>query len=173
MFTRVTGLYIHGDRSSRPEDGRATPMLAMPRVDAVTDRGLRQDRRFFRRPDPGRERPRQVSLIDEGTIWRHEKQFGPIDRALIKSQIILEGDVDLPGMLGAVLDFEDGPELVLSIQRDPCFAMDYIAQGLKAAMENGNQGALARVARDGSIWVGQAVTLRSVPQTTSPGHAAS
>jgi hypothetical protein len=165
MFTRVVGLYVHSDRSSRPEDTTPMPMLAMPRVDAVTDRGIRQDRRYFRRPDPGRVRPRQVSLIDEGTILRHAERFGPIDRSLVKAQIILEGDVYLPDLLGSRLVFEDGPEFVLSLERDPCFAMDLIAFGLRQAMEGGQQGALARVTADGPIWVGQAVNIE-VSSTT-------
>lgn len=136
-------------------------MLAMPRVDAVAGMGLRQDVRYFRPADPGRERPRQVSLIDEGTIRRHEAVFGPIDRAFIKAQIILAGDVFLPDLLGAVLSFEDGPELILSKYREPCFAMDLIAPGLREAMQGRQQGALARVTRGGVISLGQRVLVLS------------
>jgi hypothetical protein len=162
METRVVGLYVHGMRSSQPEDTAPTSMLAMPRVDAVEDMGLRQDERYFRRPDPGRNRLRQVSLIDEGTIWRHEAIFGPIDRALIKAQVILAGDVFLPDMLGAVLSFEDGAELTLAKYREPCFAMDLIAPGLRRAMQDRQQGALARVTRSGVISIGQRVLVRSI-----------
>src|SRR5690348_5659391 len=93
--TSVAALFTHGDRSSRPEDSGPTPMLSTERFEAVTGRGIRQDRRFFRPADIGRDRKRQVSLIDEGTIKRHEARFGPIERRFIKAQIILEGDVHL------------------------------------------------------------------------------
>jgi hypothetical protein len=159
--TAVAAIYIHGDRSSRPEDTEPTPMLAVHEVEAVEGRGLRQDRRYFRRGDPGRDRLRQVSLIDEGTIRRHEAAFGPLNRSFIKSQIILSGDIFLPEMIGATLSFEGGAELVLSIPREPCFAMDFIAEGLREAMQGGQQGALARVTRSGIITAGQRVTLRT------------
>lgn len=156
----VVNLYIHGRRSSRPEDTVPTPMLAMPRVDAVEDWGIRQDERYFRPPDPGRSRLRQVSLIDEGTIWRHEAVFGPLDRSLIKAQIVLASDAYLPDLVGATLVFEDGAELTVAKHREPCFAMDLIVLGLRRAMQPKQQGALARVARNGAIWVGQRVTVR-------------
>ena len=159
METRVVSLYVHGDRPTRREDTEPTPMLAMPRVEAVEDLGLRQDRRYFRPGDPGRERKRQVSLIDEGTIRRLEQQFGPIDRSLIKAQIVLEGDVFLPGMLGSTLRFEGGAELALTIARRPCYAMDLIKSGLREAMEEDQQGALASVTRTGTIAVGNAVRI--------------
>jgi hypothetical protein len=167
IHTAVAALFIHGDHSSRPEDGAPTSMLSMQRVEAVTGRGIRQDRRFFRPADIGRDRKRQVSLIDEGTIRRHETRFGPIERRFIKAQIVLEGDVRLPDFIGHVLDFERGPQLVLAIHREPCYAMDFIAPGLKDAMEDGEQGALARVIRDGEIWVGQRVVLRAASLETS------
>jgi hypothetical protein len=157
--TSVVNLFIHGPRSSREGDTEPTPMHAIQQVDAVEGCGLRQDERYFRRADPGRERPRQVSLIDEGTIWRHERFFGSIDRSLIKAQIILAGDVFLPDLLSAVLSFEGGAELTVSIHRQPCFAMDLIAFGLREAMQAGHQGALARVTKSGVIAVGQEVQI--------------
>ena len=157
--TTVAALYIHGDRSSRPEDTAPTPMLAVPEVEAVEDCGLRQDRRYFTPGDPGRERKRQVSLIDEGTIHRHEAVFGPIDRSFIKAQIVLGGDVPLDQMIGTTIIFESGAELTLSKFRDPCFAMDLIKPGLREAMEGGNQGALARVTASGIITVGMAARV--------------
>lgn len=160
LETTVVALYIHGDRSSQPEDTKPTPMLSTHEVEAVEGKGLRQDLRYFRRGDPDRGRPRQVSLIDEGTIRRHEAVFGPIDRALVKSQVVLSGDLRMPDMLGATLAFEGGAEVTLSLPRKPCFAMDLIAPGLKEAMSDGNQGALARVTRTGVIRVGQRVFLR-------------
>jgi hypothetical protein len=134
-------------------------MLAMPRVEAVEGLGLRQDRRYYRPADPDRERKRQVSLIDEGTIRRLERRFGPIDRSLIKAQIVLEGDVFLPGMLEAALIFDGGAELTITLARRPCFAMDLIKPGLREAMEADQQGALARVTRTGIIAVGDAVRI--------------
>jgi hypothetical protein len=157
METRIVGLYIHGDISTRPEDASPTPMLAMPSLELVEHRGIRQDRRFFRPSNPARKR--QVSLIDEGTIARHEAVFGTINRAWIKSQVILEGDIHLPHLLGAVLTFECGAAIELTIAREPCYAMDLIAKGLQEAMKDGEQGALGRVIRSGRIAVGDRVTI--------------
>lgn len=157
METRIVGLYVHGDISTRPEDAGPTPMLAMPSLELVEHRGIRQDRRFFRPSNPARKR--QMSLIDEGTIARHEAAFGAINRAWIKSQVILEGDIRLPDFLGAVLTFESGAAIELAIAREPCYAMDLIARGLQEAMKDGEQGALGRVTRSGSIAVGGGVTI--------------
>jgi hypothetical protein len=157
--TTVAALYIHGDRSSRPEDTAPTPMLALSEVEAVEGCGLRQDRRYFTPGDPGRERIRQVSLIDEGTIQRHEAVFGPIPWNTIKAQIVLGGDVPLAQMIGSTIAFESGAEFTLSRFRDPCFAMDLIKTGLREAMEGGNQGALARVTASGIITVGMAAQV--------------
>lgn len=132
-------------------------MLAMPSLELVEHRGILQDARFFRPADPTRKR--QVSLIDEGTIGRHEALFGPINRAFIKSQVVLAGDVRLPDLLGAALVFESGAEIVLSVHREPCFAMNLIAPGLQQAMRDGEQGALGKVTRSGIIAVGDRVTI--------------
>lgn len=160
MQTRVAAIYVHGPRGTRPQDTEATPMLPLSTVQAVTGMGLEQDKRYFRKGDPGRERPRQVSLIDEGTISRLEARFGQIDRSLIKAQIILAGDVFLPDLVGVALEFRDGAELTLSKYREPCYAMDLIKPGLQAAMESREQGVLARVTQSGPIEVGQIVQIR-------------
>lgn len=157
--TTVAALYIHGDRSPDSDATGPVPMLAMPSIEAVQGRGIRQDRRYFRPVYEGRERKRQVSLIDEGTIARHESRFGPIDRSYIKAQVILAGDIYLPDLIGLILRFEEGAELLISKDRDPCFQMDLIYPGLRAAMENGQQGALAMVTGTGSISVGQRVLI--------------
>ena len=157
--TTVAALFVHGDRSSRPEDTKPTPMLSRREVEAVEGCGLRQDRRYFTAGDPGRERKRQVSLIDEGTISRHEAVFGPIAWNTIKSQLVLSGDVHLPDLIGATLTFESGAQLTIAIPRDPCFAMDLIAPGVREAMQGGHQGALARVTSSGIIAAGMAVTV--------------
>lgn len=170
LESTVVALYVHGMRSSRPEDTGPTPMLAMPRVEAVEGMGIRQDSRYFRKADPGRGRPRQVSLIDEGTIWRHEADFGPIQRNAIKAQIILEGDVHLPDLLDATLHIGDEAVLTVSKEREPCFAMDLIATGLREAMMGGEQGALARVTSSGLIAVGDRVVIQ--PAVAGVGQVA-
>lgn len=168
MHTTVVGLYIHGLRHTQDGDSAPTPMLAIPRVDAVEGMGLRQDTRYFRPADPGCERPRQVSLIDEGTIWRHEAIFGLIDRSFVKAQIVLGGDLFLPDFPGAVLSFDGGAELTLSFPRKPCEAMDLIHPGLREAMKGGQQGALARVTRTGIIALGAGVEL--MPAARQPAQ---
>lgn len=164
LSTTVGAIYVHGDRSARPEDTGPLPMLAQERVEAVADWGLRQDRRYFHQPVEGQIRKRQVSVIDEATIRRHEEVFGPIAWNLIKSQIVLRGEAPLPDLVGAVLRFGGGAELTITIPREPCFAMDLIAPGLREAMKHGRQGALARVTGSGFIAVGDEVTVVSRPR---------
>ncbi|MDB5076176.1 MAG: hypothetical protein JWO42_2355, partial [Chloroflexi bacterium] len=111
----------------------------------------------------GSENKRQVSLIDEGTLERHFRQFGPFPLEFVKSQILLDGDIQLPDLLGREVVFGEGDDAVvlqLTIKRDPCEAMDLIAPGLREAMKDGEQGALARVVRGGRIVLGQKVTIR-------------
>lgn len=156
---QVVALFIHGDRPSRPEDDAPTPMLAMPEFDVIEGRGVRQDRRYCRPADPGRVRKRQLSVIDEGTIRRHEERFGPIGLALVKAQIVLSGDLFLPDLVGHTLIFADGAHVEISVARVPCFAMDFIYPGLKDAMEQGSQGAMAMVIRGGHLTRGQQVQV--------------
>jgi hypothetical protein len=159
MDTKIAALYVHGPRSTRPEDTNPTAMIPIHSVEAVEGMGLREDTRYFRRPPDAHERKRQVSLIDEGTIWRLEQRFGPISREFIKAQIILEGEIFLPGLVGSVLQLDGGAELTVALERVPCYAMDLIAPGVRAAMEAGQQGALARVTASGRIGVGSPVRI--------------
>jgi hypothetical protein len=130
--------------------------------------GLREDARYFRLPPDAHERKRQVSLIDEGTIWKLESRFEPISREFIKAQIILEGDVHLPSLMGSTLRFAGGAELTLALTRVPCYAMDLVASGLREAMEDGMQGALGKVATTGRIAVGDAVSVIEAATLVAP-----
>ncbi|HWE61497.1 MAG TPA: hypothetical protein VHB98_07285 [Chloroflexota bacterium] len=164
ITTQVCALFLHGPSPTRQGDSKPTPMIAVSHVEAVAGKGLRGDRRYLHatRRD-GKENLRQVSLIDEATLRRHEAQFGPVPWELVKSQIVLAGAVPLCDLLGRSLVFGDGDAgaiLQLTIERRPCFAMDLIASGLRAAMEHGAQGALARVVRGGLIAVGQTITFQ-------------
>lgn len=160
MQSRVVNLYVHSSRSSRPEDDKPTAMIPIDAVEAVQETGLREDSRYFRKPPEEYERKRQISLIDKGTLWRLEKQFETIPREFVKAQIVLEGDVFLPDLVGSQLVFDGEAELTISMPRKPCFAMDLIATGVRNAMENGQQGALARVTASGRIVVGSRVDVR-------------
>lgn len=164
ITTEVRALFLHGPHPTKQGDATPTPMTAVTRVEAVAGRGLRGDRRYLRatRRD-GSENLRQVSLIDEATLQRHVARFGPIPWELVKSQIVLAGDLRLPDLLDRTLVFGEGAAaavLQFTIPRRPCFAMDLIVPGLRAAMEDGEQGALARVVTGGLIAVGQPVAVR-------------
>ena len=164
LATTVRALYLHGPRASVEGDIAPTPMIAVAEVEAVDGKGLAGARRHLRatRRD-GKENPRQVSLIDEATLERHAARFGSFPWEFVKSQIVLEGAVDLPSLLGHRIVFGEGEDAVLlelTIRRDPCFAMDLIVPGLREAMKGGAQGALARVLRGGMIRMGQQVTIR-------------
>lgn len=168
MNTRVAGLYVHGPRGTRPEDADTTPMLTVSSVEAVDGMGLREDSRYFRKPPDDHERKRQVSLIDEGTIRRLESQLSPMPRELIKAQIILEGEILLPALVGHSLVFPSGAVLTVAVERKPCFAMDLIAPGLREAMQNSQQGALARVTVSGFISLGDEIAI-SEPEPAQAG----
>ena len=164
LTTTVQAIYLHGPRPTKQGDVEPTPMIAVAEVEALAGRGLRGDTRYLRatRRD-GSENLRQVSLIDAGTLARHEARFGTLAWELVKSQIVLAGDLRLPDLLGRRLVFGEGDEaaiLELTIKRDPCFAMDLIHTGLREAMRDGEQGALARVLHGGPIRVGMALTVR-------------
>jgi hypothetical protein len=163
LTTSVLALYLHGPRPTLEGDTAPTPMRVVTQVEAITGKGLAGDTRYLRatRRD-GRENLRQVSLIDEGTLARHAERFGPFAWELVKSQLVLAGDLRLPDRLSWRLIFGGGAEatvLQITIRRDPCGAMDLIALGLREAMLDGEQGALARVVRGGRIMVGQRVTI--------------
>lgn len=159
METTVARLFVHGTRSTRPEDTKPTAMLPMSMVEAVEGMGLREDARYYRQPPGEKERKRQVSLIDEGTIRELEAAFGPIPFEFVKAQIVLAGDVDLTQLIGSVLRFESGAQLEIALERKPCYAMDLIHRGLREAMEGGRQGALGRVTVGSHIALGDAVTI--------------
>lgn len=170
MASEVVALYIHSSCSSRPEDEAPTAMVPVTSVEAVEGMGLRDDPRYFRKPPDAYERKRQVSLIDEGTIWRLEKKFGSIPSAFIKAQIVLAGDLFLPDLLDTKLMFDNQAELTVALARKPCFAMDLISAGLRTAMEGEQQGALARVTVGGHITVGSSVELVGEPALASPSR---
>jgi hypothetical protein len=136
-------------------------MIAVERVEAVEGMGLQEDSRYFRRVAEGTDRKRQVSLIDEATIERLERQFGPIPHDCVKAQIVLSGEVFLPDLIDHTLSFESGAAITIAKFRDPCYAMDLIQSGLREAMANGQQGGLGRVVASGEIALGQAVTIQA------------
>jgi len=166
ITTSVRALFLHGPRPSEPSDPAPTPMIAVARTMALTGLGLEGDDRYLsatRRN--GSENLRQVSLIDEGTLARLVERFGPFPFEFVKSQIVLAGEARLSDYLGHRIRFGEGDGsaiLELTIHRQPCYAMDLIRPGLKAAMEGGEQGALARVRRGGLIEVGMPVTVLGI-----------
>jgi hypothetical protein len=164
IVTTLEALYVHGTRPSMDGDTEPTPMIAVADVEAITGVGLRGAARHMRKLGPtGKESKRQVSLIDEATVARHRARFGDFPMEWVKSQLILAGDIRLPDLLGREVLLGEGDDAVilqLTIMRDPCEAMDLIAPGLRAAMADGEQGALARVVRGGRIAIGQKVTIR-------------
>jgi hypothetical protein len=164
IVTTIAALYVHGPRPSMDGDTAPTPMIAVEYVDAIAGVGLQGVARHMRKPGPtGKENMRQVSMIDVATVARHRARFGDFPMEWVKSQLVLAGDVHLPDYLGReviVGDGDDSVVLQLTIKRDPCEAMDLISPGLRAAMADGEQGALARVVRGGRITLGQKVTIR-------------
>ena len=162
--TKIVALFLHGPRASEPGDTEPTPMIAVTDVDAIAGIGLvGEPPRHLRLREDGIESKRQVSLIDEGTLKRHYERFGEFPVEFVKAQVVLAGEIQLPNLLGRELVFGEGDEAVvleLTIRRNPCEEMELIAPGLREAMKDGEQGALARVVRGGHLVVGQPVTVR-------------
>jgi hypothetical protein len=159
--TRVKALYIHSERATDKNGQTPNPVRQVNSFTLVSIKGVKEDVRYFGRAASAR----QVSLIDEGTIHELERQFGPIPEELIKAQIVLSGSFHLPSAIGHTLKFASGAELILSLERVPCFQMEFIAPGVQQAMGGGRQGALARVITDGVIALNDGVVIeqRAVP----------
>lgn len=54
---------------------------------------------------------------------------------------------------------QNGCLVLLTIEREPCIAMDRLCKGLSALMKNGNQGNFGTVTGSGSFSVGDSIWI--------------
>lgn len=144
-------------------------MHSLPQLELVAQKGIVEDRRYFGRGSQGKPSKRQVTLIEREEIAEHAAVLGVPSFApgVVRSNIEIEGAALVPWIgrqvrVGtAVLEFVE--------PRTPCHKMDEIAAGLKALMENGRQGVIARVAVSGIVRVGDAVSVMEPSESPVSG----
>jgi MOSC domain-containing protein YiiM len=151
----VASLHLH---PAKP----GAPLSSVPAIHLVENKGIEGNPRYFGRVSQnGKPSRRQVTLIERAQIADHSRKLGiePLSPGVVRSNIETEG-INLIELIGqnvrigsAVLYFYE-PRL-------PCSKMDAICAGLRALMENGKQGVLARVVSSGSITVGDSIALFS------------
>ena len=134
-------------------------MINVDLVQAVADKGLAGDERYFGRlgSKTGQPTRRQVSLIERETLAEHAKRLavGPIRPGDARANIETTG-VRLCDFLGK--NIRIGTALLRVYEnRVPCHKMDRVCQGLRALMEDGRQGVLAEVAGSGEIRTGDRI----------------
>jgi MOSC domain-containing protein YiiM len=104
---------------------------------------------------------RQVLIVDREVL-----DAVGVDAGTIKENITVEG-LDVMS-LPAGTRLQLGPDAVLEITKicEPCFRMDEIRMGLKDELV-GRRGMTARVARGGTITVGDPITVEAAEPLAS------
>ena len=152
----VASLHLHPTESG-------APLQFVERVEALENRGLRGDSRYFGRVsrETGQPTRRQVSLIEREQIAEHAAALGlaGIAPGAVRSNIETTG-IALISLLGREVQVGEAV-LLFTVPRDPCSKMDAICQGLRSLMLNNRQGVLAQVVRSGTIRVGDVIRVRS------------
>ena len=152
----VASLHLHPTESG-------APLQFVERVEALANRGLRGDSRYFGRVsrETGQPTRRQVSLIEREQIAEHAAALGlaGIAPGAVRSNIETTG-IALISLLGREVQVGEAV-LLFTVPRDPCSKMDAICQGLRSLMLNNRQGVLAQVVRSGTIRVGDVIRVRS------------
>ena len=164
MSGRVHSLHIHP-----PVGGE--PLIEVSEFNAVVDKGITEDKRYFGRVRDGKPAKRQVSLIEREVIEQHAGTLGVDDFAggAVRSNIETRG-VDLIALIGR--DVRVGEAVLRFIEpRTPCHQMDKLAQGLRELMENGRQGVIATVVKSGRIRPGDAIEVIERAEQPEPAAA--
>jgi MOSC domain-containing protein YiiM len=144
-------------------------MQSLAQLELVEQKGIAEDRRYFGRVSRGRPSKRQVTVIEREQISEHAATLGVQSFApgAVRSNIEIEGLALVPWIgrsvrVGsAVLEFVE--------PRIPCHKMDALAPGLRALMENGGQGVIARVAVSGIVRVGDEISVIEGPESPASG----
>jgi MOSC domain-containing protein YiiM len=154
MLGQVASLHIHP-----PEAGG--PLIEVPEFNLVAEKGIAENKRYFGRVNHGKPAKRQVTLIERETIHQHAAALGTVfNPGQVRSNIETTG-IDLIALIGQQVQV--GEAILLFVEpRTPCHKMDALAPGLRALMENGRQGVIARVVKDGRIRPGDLIQPMAV-----------
>ena len=150
---RVASLHLHPAVAGQP-------LTSVQSIEVVEETGILGEPRYFgRRGFNGKPSTRQISLIEREQIAEHAAVLGLecIAPGAVRSNVEIFG-IKLVPLTGQSIQIGDAV-LQITKPRDPCEKMDRICQGLRALMESGKQGVLARVIRSGTIRVGDLITL--------------
>jgi MOSC domain-containing protein YiiM len=162
-IAKIASLHLHPKAGSRESKNR--PMIQVDKLDLVLDKGAAgAPARHFKSlsAKDGSASKRQISLIDRSllrAICEYEPSLGKqwCAPGKVRSNIETERLSTCPesplgyqDWVGKFLICADAV-LEIAIQRDPCYQMDMLAQGLQKAMKGGWQGVLCRVVRSGTI----------------------
>lgn len=124
-------------------------------------RGIVGDTRYQdRRKSDGSPFKRQVTLVEREILARHAETLGapPFSPGAVRSNIETTG-IDLVALVGKRVRI--GSALVEFVEpRDPCWQMDALHPGLKALMDDGRQGVIARVLEPGIVRPGDLVMVQ-------------
>jgi MOSC domain-containing protein YiiM len=125
-------------------------------------RGILGDSRYQDRQKPdGSPFKRQVTLIEREVLASHADALGValFNAGEARSNIETTG-IDLVALVGRRLRV--GSALLELVEpRDPCWQMDALCQGLKALMDGGRQGVIARIVEPGVVRAGDRVAVEN------------
>ncbi len=156
----VASLHLHPAKAGEH-------LRAADSIEVVPEKGIVGNGRYFGRRSrrTGQPGKRQVTLIGREQIAEHAVTLGleMIPSGIVRSNIETTG-LNLIALLGQ--EVRVGEAILFFYEaRTPCEKMDRICQGLRALMEERQQGVLAQVVRGGVIRVGDAI----VPSGARPG----
>jgi MOSC domain-containing protein YiiM len=161
MRGRVASLHIH---PPRPGD----PLIEVSEFNLIAEKGIREDKRYFARVNYGKPSKRQVTLIEREVVEEHAAAVeSDFDHGDVRSNIETTG-INLIELIGK--DVRVGEAILHFVEpRTPCAKMDALAPGLRALMENGRQGVIARVIQGGRVQPGD--SIEAIAFTTQPAAA--
>jgi MOSC domain-containing protein YiiM len=149
---RVVSIHLHAAESG-------APLQSVLSVEAIADKGLVGDRRYFGRKSrrTGGPSRRQVTLIEREVLQRHAATLGlpPFAPGEARSNFETEG-IDLSQLVGRELQIGT-TRLAIVEHREPCAKMDALAPGLRTLMTPPCQGVIAIVLQSGTVSVGDSI----------------
>lgn len=149
---RIASIHLHASESG-------APLQSVLSVEAVAEKGLVGDRRYFGRKSrwTGGPSRRQVTLIEREVLQRHATTLGipPFAPGEARSNFETEG-IDLSQLVGQELQIGT-LRLAVIEHREPCAKMDALAPGLRSLMTPPCQGVIATVIQSGTATVGDPI----------------
>jgi MOSC domain-containing protein YiiM len=161
MHGTVASLHIHPQVAGEP-------LIEIREFNLVAEKGIAENKRYFGRVNYGKPSKRQVTLIEREVIDQHATALGAhFDPGQVRSNIETTG-IDLIALIGQ--EVQIGEAILIFVEpRTPCHKMDALAPGLRALMENGRQGVIARVSKSGRIRPGD--SIQPIPASAPMSHS--